>query len=153
MDQIPFTVAASIGAALVGAIAVMWKVLTSSSQARDKECKARVTALESKVTEIYTMMAKRADGEISKAEKREQQAMDQAVKIAVVLEGVGELTRHTIRILRRHDPTFDLTPPPGEDPRIVRRHDPTTDKQHHTPSYEKPLSDETSRFVKDRKQQ
>jgi len=156
METISLSVAGSVVGALVAAVGIMWKLLTGTAQSRDKECKARVSALETKVTEIYTMMAKRADIEITKAEKREQQAMEQAVKIAVVLEGVGELTRHTIRILRRHEPGFDHTLAQKSYEQAVDRYKPSQEKKlsgETVPSYEQKTSDETSRFVKGGKQQ
>lgn len=151
MDQIPMGIAAIIGTALVAALGILWKVNTTANQNKDRECKARVAALETKVADIYTMLVKKADIEVTKTEQREQRAWDRALELSKVLERVSEITKHAIRIIRRHEPDAEVTPLP-------RSHafEPTNDHTSHQshervnhPSYEQRGSDETSRFLKD----
>lgn len=155
MEQIPFATAAIIGTALVGAIGVLWKYGTNAGRVRDKECKARVLEMEKKIAEIYTMLVKKSDAEVVKTEAREARAWERALELSRVLERVSEVTRHAIRVIRRNEPkdnpsVDDTTPLPRD-----TRFEPTYDARP-TPqpaSYNSPLSDETSRFVKDGEQQ
>ncbi len=153
MEQIPFATAAIIGTALVGAIGVLWKYGTNAGRIRDKECKARVLEMEKKIAEIYTMLVKKSDAEVTKTEAREARAWERALELSRVLERVSEVTRHAIRVIRRNEPketVGDSTPLP-RDSHFEPTHDarPTA----HMPDYSKSLSDETSRFVKDGEQQ
>lgn len=146
MDQIPFSIAAIIGTALVAAIGVLWKFGTNAGRLRDKECKARVLEMEKKIAEIYTMLVRKADAEVAKTEAREARAWERALELSRVLERVSEITRHAVRVIRRNESVSDSTPLPRD-----RHFEPTADSIQH-PSYENPLSDETSRFVADNKQ-
>lgn len=146
MDQIPFSIAAIIGTALVAAIGVLWKYGTNAGRLRDKECKARVLEMEKKISEIYTMLVRKADAEVAKTEAREARAWERALELSRVLERVSEVTRHAVRVIRRNESVNDSTPLPRD-----RHFEPTADSFSHA-SYENPVSDETSRFVKDGEQ-
>lgn len=146
MDQIPFSIAAIIGTTLVAAIGVLWKFGTNAGRLRDKECKARVLEMEKKIAEIYTMLVRKADAEVAKTEAREARAWERALELSRVLERVSEITRHAVRVIRRNESANDATPMPRD-----RHFEPTTDSNPHA-SYENPVSDETSRFVKDGEQ-
>jgi hypothetical protein len=143
MEQIPFSLAATIGGILITVIGVLWKFGIKNAANKDRECKARVTALETKVADIYTMLIKKSDIEVAKTEQREQRAWERALELSKVLERTSEITRHAIRIIRRLEPDVDSTP-------IPKSHgfEPSVDHNVHTkPSYEVSSSDETSRFM------
>lgn len=153
MEQISFAMAAIIGTTLVSAIVVLFKLYVSArdSKDKDKECKERVRLLEAKVEDIFKMVVKKADLEVIKTEQREQRAWDRALELSRILEKTSEITRHAMRIIRRHESDAEITPTPRS-----KNLDPTIDINiRTTPSHEqsKNMSDETSRFVKDGTQQ
>jgi len=98
------TIGAAVSGGLVAAIAVMWRVLYNSAKEKDRECRLRVAALESRVADIYALLVKKADDQAAKTEEREQKAWDRAMEFSRIAERVGEIVDHAIRVIRRHEP-------------------------------------------------
>lgn len=123
MDAVPITIAASIGAVLVAAILGLWHVVTVGNN----KCEERNGRLEGEVRGIHEMLLARASEDAKRAESRERWAWDRSAELSVALNGIGEVTSRTLRVLRRyeqdHKPTDDalrIKHPSGETTTFIK---------------------------------
>ena len=138
MDQVQIGI---IGSTLVAAILALWRFVMIGN----KKCESRNDRLEGEIRAINTMLFKRSSDDAMKAESREKWAWDRSAELSGAFRGIEEMTRNTLRILKRYDP--EITPPKEE--RLVRSHEPSDAM---VPNQKKVSStSETSRFVNKRK--
>jgi galactokinase len=86
MDPIPFSIASAIVAALVGAVAVLFKMSDYHRSKAEKNCAERVQKLEEKVNEMDREYKKSVVAELKKSELRELAEQARAQRFADIVQ-------------------------------------------------------------------
>lgn len=123
MDPVPFTIAAAVATALVGAVLALWRLVVVGN----RKCEERNARIEQEIKATKDLMIDRSNADVAKAEAREARASERAVQIATILDDTKEVTRWAVRVLRRYDPDTHATPVPGGESALTKKEGETSE--------------------------